>query len=76
MALAKENYITGQKMNISYILILCSMTFARKFCFVLFIVIIFFSSILYLAREMKVFGLKKEGSGRANSLESQYPRIC
>lgn len=79
MALARESYITGQKMNISYILILCSMTFARQFCFVLFIVIIFFSSILHLARETKLFvlkKLKKEGSGRANSQECQYPRFC
>lgn len=77
MALARENYSTGQKMNIPNILILCSITFARQFCFVLAIVIIFLCFILYFTwQERQSFlALKKKGLGEQTLKRSSIPEF-
>lgn len=69
--LNKENYITGQKINIFYTWALCALSSAQQFWFVLCIVVIFLYFILYCiwqGRQSFFFALKrKQKSGRGSS---------
>lgn len=76
--LNKENYITGQKINIFYTWALCALSSAQQFWFVLCIVIIFLYFILYCIWQGRqlFFCLKKETEiWKREFSELQYHRI-